>query len=49
MKSITEILSGIGILIAIYLILSNGKAMSQLIESVLSNGVNGIKVLQGRG
>lgn len=49
MNKIVDILSGIGILIALYLILSKGDAMSQLITSVMSNGINGIKVLQGRG
>lgn len=49
MKHITDILSGIGILIGIYLVLSHGGEAKRLIESVLENTTNGIKVLQGRG
>jgi len=49
MKHITDILSGIGILIAIYLVIANGNQTTKLINSIMSNTVNGIKVLQGRG
>ena len=49
MHTVTKVLSGIGILIGIYLILSNGHETSKLINSVMSSATNGIKVLQGRG
>ena len=49
MKSVTEILSGIGILIGLYLILSQGSASVNLIKSIMDSATNGIKVLQGRG
>ena len=48
MKHITDILSGIGVLIGIYLILSHGDETRKLISSVLTNATSGIKVLQGR-
>lgn len=49
MKHISDVLGGIGILIAIYLFLSNGKQTTNIISSLLTNGTNAIKVLQGRG
>ena len=48
MKYITDILSGIGILIAIYLILSEASGASQLISSFMTSMTSGIKTLQGR-
>lgn len=49
MKAITDILGGIGILIALYLVLSNATASTNLISTVINSASNGIKVLQGRG
>ena len=48
LKYVTEILSGIGILIALYLILSNAKGTSNLISSFMDSMTKGIKTLQGR-
>ena len=48
MKNITEILGGIGILIAIYLLLSHGNNTTSFIDTVLNGATNMIKVLQGR-
>lgn len=49
MHQITKVLSGIGILIAIYLVLSQGSATTKLITGVLDGSANMIKTLQGRG
>ena len=49
MKHITDILSGIGILIVIYLVLSNGGNAIALLNALMQSAINGIKVLQGRG
>ena len=48
MHNLTKILGGIGILIAIYLFLSNGGTTLNIINSIAKNSVNGIQVLQGR-
>ena len=48
MKYITDILSGIGILIALYLILSQSAGASKLISSFMTSMTSGIKTLQGR-
>jgi hypothetical protein len=48
MSKFVQVLSGIGILIAIYLFLNNGSKTVQIIESLASNSVKGIKALQGR-
>ena len=49
MGKFKDVLGGIGILIAVYLVLSNGTATTKLIDSLMSNSTNAIKVLQGRG
>ena len=49
MKSITDILSGIGVLIALYLVLYNADASVNLVSTIINSASNGIKVLQGRG
>lgn len=41
-------ISGIGLLIAIYLFISNANQTAKIIESIGSNTTKGIKVLQGR-
>lgn len=48
MNKVFEVVSGIGILIAVYLFLSNYKATTSIISSLASNSISGIKVLQGR-
>lgn len=48
MSKLVQVLTGIGMLIAIYLFLANGSKTVQIIESLASNGVKGIKTLQGR-
>jgi hypothetical protein len=49
MKNIIAILTGIGLLIAIYLFLSNGDKTVKIIDVIASNTTTGIKTLQGRG
>lgn len=48
MSHLVRILSGIGILIAVYLVLSNGSQSVKIIDSISSNALNGIQILQGR-
>lgn len=46
--TVTKVVSGIGMLIMIYLFLSKPKATSSIINSLGTNSINGIKALQGR-
>lgn len=46
--NVTKVISGIGILIFIFLIVSNYKATTSVINTIGSNAVLGIKTLQGR-
>lgn len=48
MNKVFEVVSGIGILIAVFLFLNNYKATTSIISSLASNSISGIKVLQGR-
>ncbi|ACB54921.1 hypothetical protein [Bacillus wiedmannii] len=48
MSRVLGIVSGIGMLIAVYLFLNNAKQTTQIIDSIAGNGVKGIKTLQGR-
>ena len=48
MGSIVRIISGMGILIAIYLFVANARGTASIISSVGSNSVNMVKTLQGR-
>jgi hypothetical protein len=48
MSLLSKMLSGIGILIAIYLFLSRGKDTVAIINTIASNATQGIKTLQGR-
>lgn len=48
MNSIMSVLSGIGILIGMYLVLSNASAATMIISTVATNSIDGIQVLQGR-
>lgn len=49
MNKIIDILSGIGLLIALFLILDKGTAAAKLVTSLMTSATQGIKVLQGRG
>ena len=48
MNQIISVLSGIGILIGIYLFLSKGSQTVSIINTIASNSIQGIKTLQGR-
>ncbi len=48
MKNILAILTGVGMLIAIYLFLVNGDKTVKIIEVLASNTTAGVKTLQGR-
>ena len=48
MNKVFDAIAGIGILIAIYLFLSNYRATTSIISTISGNGIAGIKVLQGR-
>ena len=48
MKDIVAILTGIGMLIAVYLFLSNGDKTVKIISTIAENTTAGIKTLQGR-
>ncbi|MGE7114941.1 hypothetical protein [Lysinibacillus sp. NPDC047702] len=47
-NKIFEVVSGVGILIAIFLFLNNYKATTSIIGTLASNSISGIKTLQGR-
>jgi hypothetical protein len=48
MNKVFEVVSGIGVLIAIYLFLANGNQTTAIINTIASNSISGIKTLQGR-
>ena len=48
MGSVYKIIAGIGTLIAVYLFLSNYRATTSIINTIGSNSIKGIQVLQGR-
>lgn len=48
MKDIVGILTGIGLLIMIYLFLSKGDKTVSIIKAIAENTTAGIKTLQGR-
>lgn len=48
MKSVLTIVTGIGLLIGIYLFLSNFTATTNIINAIGKNATSGIKTLQGR-
>ena len=48
MYNVFKIIGGIGVLIGIYLFLSNGQQTVKIINAIASNSVTGIQVLQGR-
>lgn len=48
MNKVFDALAGIGTLIAIYLFVANYRGTTQIISTIASNGISGIKTLQGR-
>lgn len=48
MGTVYKIVAGIGVLIAIYLFLSNYNGTTKIISTISSNAIKGIQVLQGR-
>ena len=48
MGSVYKIIAGIGTLIAVYLFLNNYRATTSIINTIGSNSIKGIQVLQGR-
>jgi hypothetical protein len=48
MGKVMQIVSGIGVLIGLYLFLSKSKETSTIISSIAGNSIKGIKTLQGR-
>ncbi|MCU5087553.1 hypothetical protein OCA23_30290 [Bacillus cereus] len=48
MGRVFDVVAGIGILIGIYLFLSNGKQTVSVINAIAGNSISGIKTLQGR-
>lgn len=48
MNYIIKVLSGIGMLIALYLVLSNAGNTAKLVSNLMDSTTKGIKVLQGR-
>lgn len=48
MGSIYKIIAGIGTLIAVYLVLSNANESVKIVNTIASNSIRGIQVLQGR-
>jgi len=49
MNHISTWISGIGILIFVYLILRNGTESVNIIKAIADSGTSAIKTLQGRG
>ena len=47
-NKIVEIVSGIFVLIAIFLFLNNSKATSSIVSTIAANSIRGIAVLQGK-
>lgn len=48
MKTIVTILTGIGMLIGMYLLIANGDKTVKIIDTLAKNSTAGIKTLQGR-
>lgn len=48
MSYVMEIMSGIGILIGMYLVLTHATDAVQIISTIASNSLDGIQILQGR-
>lgn len=48
MGTLSKVLGGIGVLIAIFLVLNNASASVKVVDVIGKNAINGISVLQGR-
>lgn len=48
MGSVYKVIAGIGTLIAVYLFLNNYRATTSIINTIGTNSIKGIQVLQGR-
>ena len=48
MNHISSWIAGIGMLIAVFLILSHANESARIINTISTNAINGIQVLQGR-
>lgn len=48
MPNIGKIIAGIGLLIGIYLFVNRADDTSKIINTIATNGISGIKTLQGR-
>jgi hypothetical protein len=48
-RDIVTVLTGMGILIGIYLFLAHGNTTISIIDKIATNTVSGVKTLQGRG
>jgi hypothetical protein len=49
MHDFLKIVSGIGLLIFVFLLLNNAGATTSIISTIATNSISGIKVLQGKG
>ena len=47
-NKVVEIVSGIFVLIAIFLFLNNSRATSSIVSTIAANSIRGIAVLQGK-
>jgi hypothetical protein len=48
MFNLGKVIAGIGVLIAIYLLVSNADQTAKIIQTISSNSIAGITTLQGR-
>jgi hypothetical protein len=48
MNKVFDVISGIGVLIAVYLFLNNSGQTTSIINTIAQNTTSGIRVLQGR-
>ena len=48
MYGFSRIMAGVGILIAIYLLVKNADQTAKIIQTIASNSIAGISTLQGR-
>lgn len=48
MGNVYKIIAGVGTLIAVYLFLSNYRATTSIINTIGTNSIKGVQVLQGR-
>lgn len=48
MNTVYKVLAGVGTLIALYLVVSNASNTAKVIETIASNSIAGVQVLQGK-